>query len=277
MHAMTDLDAEKYRHPDTARARRRDTYADHGVPESERTRPRRPPHPLAAVPALGGRGVDPAARRRGARDRRRPLVRSCTRPGTRSATSACGARRVGCSCPATTCCRGSRRRSRSSAASTPTRCAATSTRCGGSADLRPRFVLSGARHARSATRSRASRRSCATSCGGWRRSTGRSGTGPRTVVELADLLVAKAILAHQRQLAINETLAHIAYLRWSGMVERRIRPDGVYEWYRDQRRPAGPARAGRRVLTRGGPVDNELVDRRGLWITTSSFSTMARR
>ena len=54
---------------------------------------------------------------------------------------------------------------------------------------------------------------------------------PRTVTELADLLVAKAILAHQRQLAISETLAHIAFLRWSGVVERRTRPDGVYEWY----------------------------------------------
>jgi hypothetical protein len=43
--------------------------------------------------------------------------------------------------------------------------------------------------------------------------------------------VAKAVLAHQRQLAISETLAHIAYLRWSGVVERRTRPDGVYEWY----------------------------------------------
>ena len=36
MHALTDLDCEKYRHPDTARARRRDTYADHGVSEAER-------------------------------------------------------------------------------------------------------------------------------------------------------------------------------------------------------------------------------------------------
>ena len=43
--------------------------------------------------------------------------------------------------------------------------------------------------------------------------------------------MAKAILAHQRQLAINETLANIAYLRWSGLIERRIRPDGIYEWY----------------------------------------------
>jgi hypothetical protein len=35
----------------------------------------------------------------------------------------------------------------------------------------------------------------------------------------------------QRQLAINDTLAHVAYLRWSGVVERRTRPDGIYEWY----------------------------------------------
>ena len=55
--------------------------------------------------------------------------------------------------------------------------------------------------------------------------------GPCTVGALTDRLVARAILAHQRQLAINETLAHIAYLRWSGLIERRIRPDGVYEWF----------------------------------------------
>ncbi len=54
---------------------------------------------------------------------------------------------------------------------------------------------------------------------------------PSSVTELADRLVAKAVMPHQRQLAINETLAHIAYLRWSGQVERRARPDGVYEWY----------------------------------------------
>ena len=35
MHAMTDLDCEKYRHPDTAMARRRDMYADHGLPEPD--------------------------------------------------------------------------------------------------------------------------------------------------------------------------------------------------------------------------------------------------
>jgi hypothetical protein len=51
------------------------------------------------------------------------------------------------------------------------------------------------------------------------------------VTEIADRLVAKAILRHQRQLALSETLAHIAFLRWSGLVERRTRPDGIYEWY----------------------------------------------
>ena len=35
MHAMTDLDCEKYRHPETAQARKRDTYSDHGVPKAE--------------------------------------------------------------------------------------------------------------------------------------------------------------------------------------------------------------------------------------------------
>ena len=34
MHTLTDLDCEKYRHPDTARARRLDTYADHGVSQT---------------------------------------------------------------------------------------------------------------------------------------------------------------------------------------------------------------------------------------------------
>ncbi len=65
MHAMTDLDCEKYRHLDTAILRRRDMYADHGVPEAERVQLADHPRPLDAVPALGGRGVPAAARRRG--------------------------------------------------------------------------------------------------------------------------------------------------------------------------------------------------------------------
>ena len=112
---------------------------------------------------------------------------------------------------------------------------------------------------RSATRSAASRRSCGTRCAGWTGSGGRSRTGPCTVGALTDRLVAGAHLAHQRQLAINETLAHIAYLRWSGVIERRIRPDGIYEWYSTSDAPLDVARIDR-PLTRARPR-NPLVER----------------
>jgi hypothetical protein len=54
---------------------------------------------------------------------------------------------------------------------------------------------------------------------------------PRTVVEIAGRIFAQALMSYQRSFALSETLAHIAYLRSSGVVERRTRPDGVYEWY----------------------------------------------
>jgi len=43
-------------------------------------------------------------------------------------------------------------------------------------------------------------------------------------------------------MAINETLAHIACLRWAGLIERRIRPDGIYEWYSTSDEPLDVAR-----------------------------------
>jgi glyoxylase-like metal-dependent hydrolase (beta-lactamase superfamily II) len=55
--------------------------------------------------------------------------------------------------------------------------------------------------------------------------------GPATVVQIADRVFTRVMLVHQRRFALAETLAHIAYLRSDGLVERRIRPDGVYEWY----------------------------------------------
>ncbi len=81
MHTLTDLDCEKYRHPDTARSRRRDTYADHGVPEAERTDladhlTRWLPYLDSVVEASrwsrhrGGRGIAAAAWRRGTGHRR---------------------------------------------------------------------------------------------------------------------------------------------------------------------------------------------------------------
>ena len=54
---------------------------------------------------------------------------------------------------------------------------------------------------------------------------------PCTVREIADGHVANAMLEFQRNLAMAETLAHLAYLRWQGLIERRTRPDGTYEWY----------------------------------------------
>lgn len=47
---------------------------------------------------------------------------------------------------------------------------------------------------------------------------------------IADRLFPKAVMNYQRNYAMSETLAHIARLWWSGLVERRVRPDGVYEW-----------------------------------------------
>jgi glyoxylase-like metal-dependent hydrolase (beta-lactamase superfamily II) len=54
---------------------------------------------------------------------------------------------------------------------------------------------------------------------------------PRTVTEVADEVFPTAVVRFQRNFAMAETLAHIAYLRGSGLVERRTRPDGIYEWY----------------------------------------------
>jgi hypothetical protein len=55
---------------------------------------------------------------------------------------------------------------------------------------------------------------------------------PHTVVEIADQVFARDLPNWQRSFALSETLAHIAYLRSEGVVERRTRSDGVYEWYR---------------------------------------------
>ena len=52
-----------------------------------------------------------------------------------------------------------------------------------------------------------------------------------TVVDVIGRVFSPVMLTHQRSFAFAETLAHIAYLRHGGEVERRIRPDGVYEWY----------------------------------------------
>ena len=230
MHAMTDLDCEKYRHPDTARARRRDTYADHGIPEDERGDlaehlTRWMPYLYSVVEASTRLRGDRAAPDRWRRMGSHPHSGAFPRPHLPLVAGPCS-----CCCPAITCCRASPRRSPSSADSTPTRCAATCSRLRAVKDRRPHLVYPG--HGRpfgdAVGRIEAIMRNKARRM---HRIRSAIADGPCTVGALTDRLVAGAILAHQRQLAINETLAHIAYLRYSGLIERRIRPDGVYEWF----------------------------------------------
>ncbi len=229
MHAMTDLDCEKYRHPDTARARRRDTYADHGVSEGER-------HDLADhltrwLPYLHS-VVEASTRLRGGEvlsiggtDWRvlhtpgHSLAHICLyEPAAGVLLS--GDHLLPGITPPVTFERGFD--------VDPMRSYLTSLQ--EVAQLRPTLVLPGhgrpfgdaVRRIEAITRTKLRRMT---------RIRQAVVERPSSVVELADHLVAQAIVPHQRQLAFNETLAHIACLRWAGLVERRIRPDGVYEWY----------------------------------------------
>jgi glyoxylase-like metal-dependent hydrolase (beta-lactamase superfamily II) len=229
MHTFTDLDCEKYRHPDTARARRRDTYADHGVSESERVD--LADHLTRWLPYLHT-VVEASRRLRGGEE----LIIGADSwevvhtPG-HSLAHVClwsPARRVLLSgdhllpviTPPVTFERGFD--------ADPLRSYLESLRL--VADRGPQLVLPGHGHpfGDAVGRIEAIMRTKVRRLEKIRRAIQER---PSSVTELADQLVAKAILAHQRQLAISETLAHIAYLRWSGLIERRTRPDGVYEWY----------------------------------------------
>lgn len=229
MHALTDLDCEKYRHPDTARARRRDTYADHGVSEVERTD--LADHLTRWLPYLHS-VVEASQRLRGGEileigaDRwevvhtpGHSLGHVCLWSAARGVLLS-GDHLLPGITPPVTFERGFD--------ADPLRSYLDSLRR--VAELGPRLVYPG--HGRpfgdAVGRIEAILRNKVRRL---HRIRGAIQQRPSTVTELADLLVAKAILAHQRQLAISETLAHIAYLRWSGAVERRTRPDGVYEWY----------------------------------------------
>ena len=229
MHTHTDLDCEKYRHPDTARARRRDTYADHGVSEAERTD--LADHLTRWMPYLHS-VVEASRRLRGGEELvvgedRWEVVHT---PG-HSLGHVClwsPAHRVLLSgdhllpgiTPPVTFERGFDADPLRSYLESLRRVAA----------LGPSLVFPG--HGRpfgdAVGRIEAIIRNKLRRLESIRRAIEER---PSTVTELADRLVAKAVLAHQRQLAINETLAHIAYLRWSGAVERRTRADGIYEWY----------------------------------------------
>nr|WP_296070733.1 MBL fold metallo-hydrolase [uncultured Actinoplanes sp.] len=229
MHALTDLDCEKYRHPDTAVARRRDTYLDHGLP----------PDDLPSV-AHGLRDWLPYLH---------SVVEASTRlhggekipiggqdweviytPG-HSTGHIClwspaeevvlsGDHLLPGVTPPVTFERGFD--------ADPLRSYLDSLRRVEA--LRPERVLPGHGSPFGDVQGRIEgilrnkmRR--------LRAVRGAIEEGPRTVVEIADRVFARVMLQHQRSFALAETLAHIAYLRHDGVVERRTRPDGVYEWY----------------------------------------------
>lgn len=229
MHALTDLDCEKYRHPDTARARRQDTYADHGIGPEERSD--LADHLTRWMPYLYS-VVEASTRLHGA-ERLRTGGESwevvytpghstghiCLWSAQRSLLLS-GDHLLPGIVPPVTFERGFD--------ADPMRSYLTSLRT--VADLRPGLVYPG--HGKpfgdAVGRIEAIMRSKLRRLERIRQAIQQQ---PTTVGELTGRLVAAAMLPHQRQLAINETLAHIACLRWSGLVERRARPDGVYEWF----------------------------------------------
>jgi glyoxylase-like metal-dependent hydrolase (beta-lactamase superfamily II) len=235
MHTLTDLDAEKYRHPETARARREDTYADHGVSEEERSDLAH--HLTRWLPYLHS-VVEASTRLRGGEELRiggdrweivhtpgHSLGHVCLwSPARRVLLS--GDHLLPAITPPVAFERGFD--------ADPLRSYLESLRR--IAELQPCVVFPG--HGRAfgdaVGRIEAIARNKIRRLLAIRRAIQER---PSTVTELADRLVVKAVLAHQRQLAISETLAHIAFLRWSGVVERRTRPDGVYEWYTTSERP----------------------------------------
>jgi glyoxylase-like metal-dependent hydrolase (beta-lactamase superfamily II) len=239
MHALTDLDCEKYRHPDTAVARRRDTYADHGLPEAE-------------LPAVA----------HGLRDWM-PYLHSVVEASTRlhgGEQIGTGGRdwevvhtpghSVGHIClwspelgvvlsgdhllpgvtPPVTFERGFDADPLRSYLESLKRIEA----------LRPTLVLPGhgtpfgdpARRIEAILRNKMRRLAAIRLA---------IEDAPSTVVEITDRVFSQVMLTYQRSFALAETLAHIAYLRHSGEVERRMRRDGVYEWYSTPT-PAGSTR-----------------------------------
>jgi len=227
MHTMTDLDCQKYRHPETSMSQRRDTYSDHGIADEEGPEGE---HLGRWMPYLHS-VVEASTRLRGAETigiggddwtvihtPGHSLGHVCLWSSRRRVLLS-GDHLLPGIIPPVTFERGfdldpmlSYLRSLQLVH-----------------DLQPELVYPG--HGRPfgdpVGRIEAIMRNKMRRMGRIRRAIQER---PTTVGELTDKLVVGAMLGHQRQLAINETLAHIACLRYARMVERRVRPDGVYEW-----------------------------------------------
>jgi glyoxylase-like metal-dependent hydrolase (beta-lactamase superfamily II) len=229
MHAMTDLDCEKYRHPDTAMARRRDMYADHGLSEPE-----------LGVLGYGLREwlpylysvVEASKRLRGGEHLQiggtdwevihtpgHSFGHICLWSQSQRVVLS-GDHLLPSVTPPVMFERGFE--------ADPLRSYLASLK--NIADRSPLWVLPGHGHPFSdaVRRIEAITRNKERRLQAVREAIEQQ---PRTITEIADRLFTRVMLDFQRNFALSETLAHVAYLRWSGIVERRVRPDGVYEWY----------------------------------------------
>jgi glyoxylase-like metal-dependent hydrolase (beta-lactamase superfamily II) len=229
MHDMTDLDLEKYRHPSTSIARRRDTYADHGVDDLETAE--LADHLTTWMPYLYS-VVEPTKRVHGGdvvtiggddweliHTPGHSLGHICLWSARRRVLIS-GDHVLPSITPPVTFERGFER--------DPLRSYLISLRA--VAARNPEVALPG----HGETFSNVTRRIEAIFRNKLRRTDAIRRmiiSRPCTVNEVATRLVATAIRSFQRQMVINETLSHIAFLRWSGLIERRARPDGVYEWF----------------------------------------------
>lgn len=230
MHAMTDLDTEKYRHPDTAAMRRRDMYDDHGLSSDEVERLYRTvnvwmPYLYSVVEASKRLRGDEVLHTQSAdwqiiHTPGHSLGHVCLY-SKQDNTILSGDHLLPGITPPVTFERGFDADPLKSYLDSLARIES----------LAPDLVLPGhGKPFRDAVRRiQAIQRNKARRQEGIRVAIEER---PRTVSEIASQLLEKALLdAHKNNLALTETLAHIAYLRWSGVIDRRIRPDGSYEWY----------------------------------------------
>lgn len=229
MHRLTDLDTEKYRDPQAAELKKRDTYADHGVPASEveavaASLKEWMPYLYSVVdasrPLEGGETFDVGSRAM------QVLHTPGHSPGHICLWSASdgvlfsGDHLLGGITPPVTFERGFE--------ANPLDSYLKSLQLIG--DLRPQQVLpghgrvfaEGGRRVQTIVRKKLAR------VDNVREMIERR---PCSVMEITEQLVARTIVPSQRNWAMAETLANIAYLQYQGIVERRRRPDGVFEWY----------------------------------------------
>ena len=239
MHAMTDLDCEKYRHPQTAMARRRDMYADHGLSADEQEEigdslARWLPYLHSVVEAStrlrGGERFTTGANEWEVLHTPGHSYGHVCLWSARERVLFSGDHLLPGVTPPVTFERGFDADPLASYLA--------------SLDLiaqrAPRLVLPG--HGRpftdAARRIEAISRTKARRLAAVRELIEQA---PSTVTGIADRLFPKAVMNYQRNYALSETLAHMARLRWSGLVERRIRRDGVYEWYATAARSPAPS------------------------------------